>query len=110
MRWLEGLSQARQLPGLPARDPQEDGAAVNPAIALGVFLLAIVYDFAYAAYVKATTVGRPARAAFFSACVYLVGVVGVVAVVRVSLWYVIPEAFGMAVGTWFGVYFNRDVD
>lgn len=71
--------------------------------ALGVFAAATAYDWCFARYTLAAAARRPAAAAGWSASTYAVGLIGLSAVLRGSLWLAIPEAAGLAIGTWLGV-------
>lgn len=80
------------------------------ATGVAVFITAALYDATFAAYVRAAATGRAMRAAFLSVGTYLVGAVGLLALVKLSLWYAAPEALGLWTGTMAGVLAGRDVD
>lgn len=73
-----------------------------------VFLAAFAYDFANVKYICASAEGRRLHAACWSATVYTVGLIGLLGVIRMSIWLVIPEIFGLALGSYFGVRKDRD--
>lgn len=70
------------------------------AIALCVlaFALAAASDFLETRYVQAVNAGQAVAAARASVAMWLVGVVGLVAVVQVGFWLLIPEGLGLYVG------------
>ena len=82
------------------------------AVLLGVlvFVAAAVYDAIFAAYVRNAAGGRAARAALYSVMTYLVGAIGLLALVKASVWYAVPEGAGLFVGTLIGVGLARDID
>jgi hypothetical protein len=72
---------------------------LNIALAVMVFVLAATSDFLETRYVQAVNARRAERAAQCSVMMWAVGVVGLVAVLEVGWWLLIPEAFGLYVGT-----------
>lgn len=69
------------------------------ALAVLVFVLAAVSDFLETRYVQAVQ-DRSARvAARCSVAMWAVGVIGLVAVLEVGWWLLIPEGAGLYVGT-----------
>lgn len=79
-------------------------------IGLVVFISAALYDAIFAAYVRAAAGGKAMRAAFCSVGTYMVGAVGLLALVKMSVWYVLPEGAGLFVGTMAGVTASKDHD
>ncbi len=75
-----------------------------------VFLAATAYDVAWAKYFRAAATGKALQAAAWSVVVYAIGLVGLVGVLKISGWLILPEAAGLFVGTSIGVSLNRDVD
>lgn len=69
------------------------------ALALLVFVSAVVIDYAEARYVTAVQRGQAHAAAVYSLAMYAVGALGFVAVVDCSLWLMVPEGLGFYVGT-----------
>lgn len=76
-------------------------------ISAGVLAAAAVYDFAIARYQAACADRLAISAAAWSVTTYLVGLVGLASVLRVSPWLIIPECVGMAIGTYAGVRWRR---
>jgi hypothetical protein len=79
-------------------------------LGLLVFVCALAYDAVNATYIRAMVAGKTWRAVTCTVAVYLVGILGVLIVVRDSLWFMIPETLGLALGTWLGVAAGRDHD
>lgn len=79
-------------------------------IVAAVFTAAMLYDFSWARYMRAVGLGLPIAAAIWSVAVYVIGLIGLVSVLKVSGWLVIPEVFGMAIGTLIGVKVTKNVD
>lgn len=69
------------------------------AMAVLAFALAAASDYLETAYVRAVHRGAAVHAARCSVAMWLVGVVGLVAVVEVGWWLLAPEAAGLYVGT-----------
>lgn len=78
------------------------------AVALLVFLGAACGDYVEAYYTRAVADRDPRRAGLMSCAMYAVSLVGFLAVVKLSLWLVIPELFGVGLGAWFAVKRQRD--
>lgn len=72
-------------------------------LALAVFASAAALDYCAARYNREISRPEPSPhgAARWSIAMYVVGAVGLLAVVRVDLWLMIPEAAGLYAGTWF---------
>lgn len=68
-----------------------------------VFVAAIVYDYVFALYIRYAALRDPGRAAIASSATYLIGVIGLLAVTKSNTLYIIPEALGLGVGTYFGI-------
>jgi hypothetical protein len=101
----------REVQGLDAEGPE--GRAVTwegLLIGLAVFVSAALYDAIFASYVRAAATGKAFRAALCSVGTYMVGAVGLLALVKLSVWYVLPEAGGLFVGTLAGVAASQDKD
>lgn len=75
-----------------------------------VFVAAALYDAIFAAYVRFAASGQAMKAALSSVLTYGVGAVGLLALVKVSIWYSLPEAAGLYTGTMVGVWAGRDKD
>ena len=63
------------------------------------FLLALVGDWVETWYVLSVGAGDRWRAAACSVGMWGVGAISLVAILEVSLWLMIPEVFGLIVGT-----------
>ncbi len=63
------------------------------------FLAAGTADFLETRYVRAVGSGDSTKAALCSVAMLLVSAVGLVAVVEISTWMLVPEALGMFIGT-----------
>lgn len=61
-----------------------------------VFLAAYGYDYAFARYLDADSPGDAADWALFC---YAAGLVGLVGVLNISYWFILPEAAGLWLGT-----------
>lgn len=72
---------------------------INVAVAVLVFTLAAVSDFLETRYVQAVNARRAESAARCSVAMWAVGVIGLVAVLQVGWWLLIPEGAGLYVGT-----------
>lgn len=72
---------------------------LNVAVAVLVFTLAAVSDFLETRYVQAVNARRAEQAARCSVAMWAVGVIGLVAVLEVGWWLLIPEGAGLYVGT-----------
>lgn len=68
-----------------------------------VFFGAFALDYADAKNKLAVQERRAHAAARWSITMYLVGMVGFMAVLRVSMWLVIPECLGLYAGSWLAV-------
>jgi uncharacterized protein HemY len=77
------------------------------AVALLVLFAAAAGDYVESYYVRAVADRQPGRAGAMSCAMYLMSLIGFVAVVRLSLWLVVPELFGVGLGSWFAVYRQR---
>lgn len=75
-----------------------------------VYVAAALYDAVFAAYVRFAAGGQAQKAALSSVMTYGVGAVGLLALVKVSIWYSLPEAAGLYTGTLVGVWAGRDRD
>lgn len=69
------------------------------ALAVGVFISAMVIDYAEARYVCAVNRSDAHKAAIWSLTMYAVGALGFVAVLNLSLWLMVPEGLGFYFGT-----------
>lgn len=78
---------------------------LNVAIALLAFLLALASDYLETGYVRAVRAWEAGddkaryRAADFSCAMLLVGGISLYACVEVGWWVLVPELFGLRVGT-----------
>lgn len=70
---------------------------------IGVFFSAAAYDFVFARYLAANTAEKPAAAASWSVLTYWVGLIGLSSVLRVSMWFFIPESMGLWLGTFLAI-------
>lgn len=77
------------------------------AIAVLVLFAAAAGDYVESYYVRAVADRQPGRAGAMSCAMYLVSLVGFLAVFKVSIWLVVPELFGVGLGSWFAVYRQR---
>ncbi len=68
-------------------------------VGIVVFCSAAAIDICEAFYVRAVSDGAPKRAALCSIGMYLLGCVGLFSVLEVSYGLIIPECFGLYVGT-----------
>lgn len=68
-------------------------------IAILVFFSAFAIDFAETRYITAVSAKDPHRAAAWSLVMYTMGALGWVAIIKGSLWLMIPEALGFYCGT-----------
>lgn len=73
--------------------------ANNIVAAVLVFLNAAVSDYLEAKYVEAVNDKNPERASGCSILMWVVGVIGLVAVLEVGWWVLAPEAAGLYLGT-----------
>ena len=86
-------------------------------LGVGVAVAAALYDFSIARWAVAMQgVADPddaiarasaARAARWSVMIYAVGLVGVLGVLKISLWLIAPEAVGLYTGTYLGARWTR---
>jgi uncharacterized protein HemY len=72
-------------------------------VAVIVFLAAAAGDFVEAYYTRAVADREPVRAGLMSCLMYAVSLAGFLAVLKLSVWLVIPELFGVGLGAWFAV-------
>ncbi len=77
------------------------------AIVLLVLFAAAGGDYVESYYVRAVADRQPGRAGAMSCVMYLVSLIGFLAVVRVSLWLVVPELIGVGLGSWYAVHRQR---
>lgn len=68
-------------------------------LALATFLSALAGDVVEAYFVRAVADRDGHRAAMMSVGMYLIGCIGWVITIKISLWYCIPEVFGLYVGS-----------
>jgi hypothetical protein len=73
---------------------------MSALIAVLVFFAAAVIDYAETRYVRAVHDRDRVSAATWSLVMWALGCLGFVAVVDVSLWYMLPEGLGFFAGTW----------
>ncbi len=73
-------------------------------LVLGVFVAAVLLDFAAAKYYKAVAADRLHNAGLWSITMCLLSTVGLLSVVDVSKWYILPECLGLYVGTLLSKY------
>lgn len=64
-----------------------------------VFVSAVAWDFAIANYNLALKDLKGHAAGLWSIAAYIVGAIGFVLAVKVTLWIMVPEAIGMYIGT-----------
>lgn len=64
-----------------------------------VFLSALALDFAAAHYTRALVARRTHAAGMWSVCMCLLSTVGLVALVEISVWFVVVECAGLYAGT-----------
>lgn len=69
------------------------------AAAIGVFVAAVVLDFATARYMRALALDRMHAAGLWSVVMGGLSAAGLLALVDVSRWMLIPEFLGLYVGT-----------
>ena len=84
---------------------------------VAIAVAAFAYDFAIARWAVAVAGADDAdvaaarrsahRAARWSVVIYVVGLVGVLGVLKISLWLVIGEGAGLYAGTYFGSTWGR---
>ena len=77
------------------------------AIAVLVGVAAGAGDFVECFYVRAVADRQPRRAGLMSSAMYLVSLVGFLAVFKVSVWLVVPELLGVGLGSWLAVRRQR---
>lgn len=68
-------------------------------IALAVFVAAIAFDYADAQNKIAIEQRNGHRAGCWSVAMYCIGVAGTLALVKVSVWLVLPECAGLYIGS-----------
>lgn len=76
-------------------------------LALGVFVGAVAIDYADSKNTIAVASGDAHGAARWSVTMYLIGLVGFFAVLRISPWLAIPECAGLYTGSWIAVRRHR---
>jgi cell division septal protein FtsQ len=81
---------------------------MNPTlIAVGatvlVFILAFLTDYFSARYVKAVGDKKTHRAAYYSVLMWVAGAIGLVTMIEVGTWVVIPEGAGLYLGSIWGM-------
>lgn len=79
-------------------------------LVLMVFISAAAIDYAEARYVRAVGAGAAHVAARWSLAMWALGCLGFVAMLRVSLWLMIPEGIGFYVGTFVAVRWSAVAD
>lgn len=78
-------------------------AAQEVLAAILVFVNAATSDFLEARYVQAVNDKNADRASAYSMLMWLVGVIGIAAFLKVGWWVLGPEAAGLCVGTRFAM-------
>lgn len=70
-------------------------------IALGIFgfFAAMASDYLETRYVRAVHAKRPREAAACSVAMWCIGVAGLLSVLEVSYWVLLPEVAGLWIGT-----------
>ena len=81
------------------RRAPKSGMLIDTLVAVMVFALAAVSDFLETRYVQAVNARRAEQAARCSVAMWAVGVIGLVAVLQVGWWLLIPEGAGLYAGT-----------
>lgn len=78
-------------------------------VLLGVVVLvaAALGDYVEAYYTRAVADLDEKRAGITSVGMYVVSLLGFFTVIKVSVWYVIPEAIGVGFGAWLAVRRQR---
>jgi hypothetical protein len=76
-------------------------------LAVAVFISAAAIDYAEARYVRAVQERRAHLAARWSLTMWGLGCLGFVAMLRVSLWLMLPEGLGFYLGTLVAVRGDR---
>jgi hypothetical protein len=76
-------------------------------LAIGVFIGAVAIDYADSANTIAVAEGRAHAAARWSIAMYLIGIAGFFAVMRVAWWLIFFEAAGLYLGSWIAVSRHR---
>jgi hypothetical protein len=69
-------------------------------LGIGVFLAAAALDYSTGRYLLAVSDRRVHRAAMWSVLMALLSTAGLLSVVDVSKWYILPECLGLYAGTW----------
>lgn len=69
-------------------------------LAVLVFVSAVGIDWTGTKYVLAVGQGERHRAAAWSVCQWMAGLVGFLVAIKVTLWLLPVEAFGLYLGTW----------
>lgn len=78
-------------------------ALLTLIVAVMVFLAAAVGDYVEAYYMRAVADLDARLAAYSSIGMYAVSLIGFLAVYKMSVWLVAPEAVGVGVGAWIAV-------
>lgn len=71
--------------------------------ALAIFALAAAGDYVETRYVRAVGAGDAEKAARMSILMWIVGAGGLVALVELGPWVLLPEVLGLYVGTRLGM-------
>lgn len=71
-------------------------------LALLVMLATATVDYSHARYVKSMLAGHRHRASRWAVAQWTAAAIGFVVAVRVTLWLLPAEAFGVYAGTWLG--------
>lgn len=77
------------------------------ALCVLVFAAAFALDYADARNKLAVQAREPHRAARWSVVMYLVGLIGMVSLIKISFWLVLPECVGLYAGSWVAVRRTR---
>lgn len=70
------------------------------ALAIAVFAAAVALDYSTGRYLLAVSKQQVHRAASWSVAMALLSTAGLLSVVDVSKWYILPECLGLYFGTW----------
>jgi hypothetical protein len=76
---------------------------VSTFVGILVFLLAALYDLINARYIAAVADRRTASAVTWSLCLGALGACGLLGVLEVGTWVIVPQILGYGAGTWLGV-------
>lgn len=77
-------------------------------LGIAVFFAALALDYADSRNTLAVAEGRAHAAARWSVTMYVVGLVGFFAVLRVNVWLAVPEGLGLYAGSWLAVRGKRE--